>query len=98
MKKFYVSRHPGALEWLGEVAGVDGIPVSHLDLAGVSLGDMVYGTLPVDMVADVCAKGAVYIHIRMNLRSEQRGKELSKQDMYDNGASLICYHVIHSHM
>jgi CRISPR-associated protein Csx16 len=50
---FFVSRHPGALEW----AAQRGIPidhqVEHLDVSAVRPGDSVIGTLPVNLAAGV---------------------------------------------
>ena len=57
MTQIFVSRHPGAIEW-----SLSTLPrarrVAHLDVEDICAGDEVFGTLPVDLAAEVCARGA----------------------------------------
>jgi CRISPR-associated protein Csx16 len=58
MTTFFVSRHPGASAWAAcQGLAVDRL-VAHLDPAEVGAGDTVIGTLPVNLAAAVCGKGA----------------------------------------
>ncbi|MGE3104602.1 MAG: CRISPR-associated protein Csx16 [Lysobacterales bacterium] len=59
MTTFLVTRHPGALHWLRAQGFTDAVHVPHLDLAQVTAGDTVVGTLPVHVVAAVCAHAAL---------------------------------------
>jgi len=83
-----VTRHAGAAEWLHRRGmGVDEV-VAHLDPATVGAGDTVVGTLPVNVVAAICARGARYLHLTVELPAERRGVELSADDLEALGATL----------
>lgn len=88
MTLWIVTRHAGALEWLAR-RGVQGERVvPHLDPAWIQVGDRVVGTLPIQLVAEVCAQGAQYEHISVELPSELRGRELSADTLERHGARL----------
>ncbi len=93
MTTFFVSRHPGAADWLREQGLVVDRRVAHLDPAEVQASDVVIGTLPVNLAAAVCARGARYLHLSLDLPPEWRGRELSVDDMRACGARLEEYHV-----
>lgn len=93
MTTFFVSRHPGALDWAaGEGVVVDRV-VAHLDPETVQPGDVVIGTLPIHLAARVCARGGRYLHLSLELPPEQRGRELSAADLRRFGARLEEYRV-----
>lgn len=85
---YFVSRHPGALAWLLQ----QGIDVDHylvhLDAREVTAGDIVIGTLPIHIAADVHARGADYWHLCLSLPLELRGRELTPEMMDRHGARL----------
>ncbi len=81
MTTWLVTRHPGAREWLARQAFDSCYFVSHLDASVVEPGDLVIGTLPVQLVAAVCARGARYVHLSLNLPASQRGAELTSEQM-----------------
>jgi CRISPR-associated protein Csx16 len=88
MTLYFVSRHPGAQEWAREEnIAVDAL-VEHLDPAQVMPGDTVIGSLPVNLAAEVCERGARYLHLSLELPLTLRGRELSAQDMRRYGARL----------
>jgi CRISPR-associated protein Csx16 len=88
MTLYFVSRHPGAQEWAREEnIAVDAL-VEHLDPAIVMPGDTVIGSLPVNLAAEVCERGARYLHLSLELPLGSRGRELSAQDMRQCGARL----------
>jgi CRISPR-associated protein Csx16 len=94
MTTFFVSRHPGAAAWAqAQGLAVDRL-VAHLDPAGVGAGDTVIGTLPVNLAAAICNKGARYLHLTLELPSDWRGRELSATDMAACGARLEEYRVL----
>lgn len=78
---WFISRHAGAVEW----ARRQGIHVDrvleHLDIEQISTGDRVIGTLPVHLVADVCSRGAHYLHLSIDLSPELRGSELTADEL-----------------
>jgi CRISPR-associated protein Csx16 len=93
MTTFFVSRHPGAVEWAATQGIVVDRVVDHLDVATLRTGDLVIGTLPVNLVADVCARGGRYLHLTLELRADMRGQELRAEDMRAFGARIEEYRV-----
>jgi len=92
MTVWFVSRHDGALEWAKERGILDDSQsvkvVSGIDVEQVALDDYVIGTLPVHLVADICARGAHYLHIAMQVPAGRRGSELSAAEMVEFGATV----------
>lgn len=94
MAIFFITRHPGALDWLNrQDLPVDFI-LSHLDLALIKPGDVVIGLLPVHLAAAVCDSGADYWHLSMELPCEARGRELTADEMEAYGSRLEQFTVI----
>ena len=81
MSVWFVSRHPGAVAWARKQPLAVDHWVSHLDTNRIQKGDIVIGVLPMTAAAAVCAKSARYIALKMNLSEEQRGRELSENDL-----------------
>jgi CRISPR-associated protein Csx16 len=94
MTTYFITRHEGARQW----AENEGFPidrmVDHLDPAEVRPGDRVLGTLPVNLAAEVCARGGRYFHLALDLPPEWRGRELSAGDMARFGAVLREFRVV----
>jgi CRISPR-associated protein Csx16 len=88
MTTYFISRHPGAADW----AEAEGFHVderlAHFDVNSVQLGDRVLGTLPINLVAEVNARGGTYFHLTLVLPADARGKELTADDMRNFGARL----------
>ncbi len=93
MTTLFVSRHPGALQWMQQYGPAFDCHVPHLDTAQVQRGDTVIGTLPVHLAAQVCARGAAYLHLVLPAPQEARGRELSVQELLALGATLQPFHV-----
>lgn len=93
MTTWFVSRHPGALEW----AARQGLQIdrfaTHLDPAEVQGGDTVIGSLPVNLAAVVCHRGGRYLNLSVTLPAELRGKELSADQLERLGARLEEYRI-----
>ena len=93
MTTWFVSRHPGAIEWATrQTLAVDQF-VHHLDPALVRGGDTVMGSLPVHLAAAVCERGARYLHLSVELPEQLRGKELSADQLEQLGANMREYRV-----
>ena len=88
MTTFFVSRHPGAVEWTRRAGISFDVHVEHIDPVSVRQGDTVIGTLPVQGVALVCAQGARYLHLTFDMPEAMRGRELSANDLANFGAQL----------
>lgn len=94
MAYHFVSRHPGAIEWLArQQIQVDHYH-QHLDIEKVATGDRVIGTLPVHLVAEVCERRAEYWHLSVAMPVELRGHELDADQLERLGARL-CSFVVH---
>lgn len=88
MTTYFVSRHPGARDWAAEAGIAVDLVVVHLDPVDVAPGDNVIGSLPVNLAADVCARGARYLHLSLELPAELRGRELTAEQMRELGARI----------
>lgn len=94
MTTWFVSRHPGALHWMQAHGPAFDRHVPHLDPAQVQPGDTVIGTLPVNLAAQVCERGAAYWHLALELPAQARGRELSADELQALGVTLQRFHVI----
>lgn len=95
MTTWLVTRHKGAEKW-ASMAGVcpdAGCVVASLEPQLVAAGDLVVGTLPINIAADIVARGARYLHLSLNVPPEARGQELSPDDMRKYGARLEEYEI-----
>jgi CRISPR-associated protein Csx16 len=86
-----VTRHLGAIEWLKRQGNIAQLVVSHLDTSTLSPGDVVIGTLPINLVAEVCARGARYLHLSLHAPLDLRGQELTVDQLDSAGARLEEY-------
>lgn len=93
MTTFFVTRHPGAADWARQQGLAVDRAVAHLNPAEVQAGDVVIGTLPVNLAAEVCARGGRYLHLTLDLPAAWRGRELSAADMRACAARIEAYHV-----
>ncbi|MDC9728534.1 MAG: CRISPR-associated protein Csx16 [Methyloprofundus sp.] len=93
MTTYFVTRHTGAKQWAIE-QGIDvDFLVEHLNIEGILEGDIVLGSLPVNLVAELNAKGARYFHLSLQLSAALRGTEISAELMRELGAKLEEYSV-----
>ncbi|MDR1367300.1 MAG: CRISPR-associated protein Csx16, partial [Candidatus Accumulibacter sp.] len=81
MTIWFVSRHPGALEWVRKKRILFDRYVPHLDVEAIRTGDEVIGSLPVNLAADICARGATYRHLSLRMTVGDRGRELSATEL-----------------
>ena len=94
MTTYFVSRHPGAVEWARRRGIMVDRHVAHLDTQVITKDDTVIGTLPVNLAAEVCARDARYLHLSVELPPQSRGRELSANELEDLGACLAAY-IVH---
>lgn len=94
MTHWLVSRHQGAIDFINSLGIEIHQQVPHLNLEEVNPGDVIYGTLPIHLAAEVCAKGARYLHLTLNLPFELRGKEISLADLHLANPKLEEFKVI----
>lgn len=89
MKTWFVSRHPGAIEWIKtqKHIKIDEF-VTHLDIEAINKGDTIIGILPFDIAATLCKKGGIFYALLLNQNEDNRGQEHSAQKMHQLGARL----------
>jgi len=91
MTTYFITRHKGALDW-ARWRGIKATHLAHLDVDIIQPKDVVLGTLPISLVAEINQRGARYLHLTIeNLPQEKRGQELSAEDMDAFGAKLEEY-------
>ena len=90
---WFVCRHPGATAWAREQGLAWGKAVTHLRAEDVAAGDEVHGVLPGHIAAVVCARGALYWHLALDLPESLRGREVSHQNISTYGARFVRLHV-----
>lgn len=67
MTTWFISRHQGAIEWVKKQNILIDRFESHLDTSLVQAGDVVIGTLPIHLAAEICQKGAkFYFYLSMS--------------------------------
>ena len=93
MTTSFISRHPGAIEWAKRHALPVDCQIAHFEPHMVQPGDTVIGSLPVNLAAHVCAAGAVYVHLSLELPAHLRGQELSADQLDALGAQLQTYQI-----
>jgi CRISPR-associated protein Csx16 len=93
MTTFFISRHHGALAWIRKHDIAFDRHMPHLDMDDIHPGDVVIGSLPVNLAAEACARGAIYRHLSIKLEAADRGRELSVEEMDACEATLENYHV-----
>nr|WP_245232748.1 CRISPR-associated protein Csx16 [Thiorhodococcus minor] len=90
-RTYFVSRHPGARGWAaGEGLAIDAF-VDHINIDRIRPNDSVIGTLPVNLAAEICARGGHYLHLSLDLQAQMRGQELTAEQMRQCGARLEPY-------
>ena len=94
MATYLVSRHDGTKQWAKARGLRVDYWVEHLDIAGVESGDIIIGTLPMQLAAEVQERGGRYLHLSIDLPAPLRGRELSAEQMNRVGARLEEYRVL----
>jgi CRISPR-associated protein Csx16 len=99
MTTHLVTRHEGTRLWMEELAKDGRLPfaidrwLDHLDLSLLQAGDVVVGTLPLHLAAELHERGIVFWSLDLALPAEYRGKELSVQEMQQFARPFTCYAV-----
>ena len=81
MTTWFIGRHPGALQWIREQGIAFDRHASHLNITQIQPGDTIIGTLPVTLIAQICARSGAYWHLSFAMPEKSRGSELSAADL-----------------
>jgi CRISPR-associated protein Csx16 len=99
MTTYLVTRHEGTRYWARGMAKHGRLPfpidrmVDHLDPSTLKKGDVVVGTVPFHLAADLRERGIEFWALDIDLPPEDRGKELSGVYLATRGARLTRYEV-----
>jgi len=99
MTTYLVTRHEGTRKWVDAMAKHDRLPfaidrmLEHLDTSVLKKGDVVVGTLPIHIAAELHAKGIEFWSLDLHVPPSDRGKELSGLHIAKYGARFTRYEV-----
>lgn len=99
MTTYLVTRHEGTRIWASAMAEHGRLPftidrmVDHLDPESLKKGDVVVGTLPIHVAAELRARGIEFWSLDLHLPPADRGKELSGLYLAKFGARFTRYEV-----
>jgi CRISPR-associated protein Csx16 len=91
MTTYFVTRHPGAVEWAKQQGVKVDKTLSHLtqtEINQITEDDVFIGILPINIVADICNKRGRFFNLSMSLPPEARGRELSAEEMSKYNSSI----------
>jgi CRISPR-associated protein Csx16 len=92
---YLVTRHAGAVQWAAQTGLHYDVHLPHLlTLEQLCKGDIVIGTLPINMVCQLTQKGVRYMHLSLQIPSHLRGVELSAAQLEACHATLQEFQVI----
>lgn len=92
MTTYFITRHRGAVDWLHRHGVAVDCEIQHLaNMDMLQPGDRIYGTLPVNLVADVCARGVRYWHLVLPQTLGERGSDRSAEQMESASATFVEY-------
>ena len=94
MSIYLVSRHLGAVEWMNHMGHHYDKHLTHLDnYDQLSAGDIVIGSLPINLAADLADRGVGYVHLSLSVPEHLRGRELSAEQLSHLDAKLEAFGV-----
>lgn len=96
MTTWFVTRHPGAKVWAEEEGLISAeSPCQVVDSLNpeqdIAPGDVVIGTLPVHLIAEIGERGGRYLHLALNVPPAFRGRELTADDMRAFGCTVRAF-------
>jgi len=90
---YLVSRHPGAIIWCQRQGLMIDTVLPHIHPAIIKQGDVVIGTLPINLAAEVQQASGRYIHLSLRVPYELRGMELTYEQLEEINANLQEYRI-----
>lgn len=93
--RYLVTRHAGALAWMQQQGYSFDQHLTHLPPHfPLQAGDVVIGTLPIPLVAQLTAQGVDYWHLSFAMPAHWRGTELSATQLNQVHAQLTAYRAV----
>ncbi|MBS0212718.1 MAG: CRISPR-associated protein Csx16 [Proteobacteria bacterium] len=99
MTTYLVTRHEGTCRWVEVMAEDDKLPfpidqaIEHLELDSLHKGDIVVGTLPIHVAAQLHERGVKFWALDIDTPPELRGSELGPAELHLCGARLTRYEI-----
>lgn len=94
MTIYVITRHLGALDWVKSKGIYFDIHLEHLmSLNDLQSGDIVIGTLPINIVSKINEMGVRYIHLSLEIPIHLRGMELTMEQFENCNVTLEEYSV-----
>lgn len=89
MATYFVTRHAGAVQWAAATELAYDVHLTHLsNLSAFHHGEVVIGTLPINMVYMLNQRGVRYLHLSLEIPPELRGVELDADQLVACQATL----------
>lgn len=89
MTTYFITRHLGALDWAKSSDVAFDVHLTHLgDDVALKMGDIVIGTLPINIVYKINQMGVRYKHLSLEIPAQWRGLELTREQLLQCSASL----------
>ena len=93
MAVWFISRHKGAIDWIKQQSLQIDRFESHLNVDDIQADDTVIGTLPIHLAAKVCAKGAKFYFLSVNVSQDQRGMELTAEELIAQQCAIEPFYI-----
>ena len=93
MAVWFISRHKGAIDWIKQQSLQIDRFESHLNVNDIQADDTVIGTLPIHLAAKVCAKGAKFYFLSVNVSQDQRGTELTAEELIAQQCAIEPFYI-----
>lgn len=94
MTTYFITRHSGALQWANAHNIHFDVHLEHLvSLDKLQVGDLVIGTLPINIISQINEIGVRYMHLSLTIPPHLRGVELDMSQLNACDATLEEFHV-----
>lgn len=94
MTTYFVTRHCGAVQWANTHGITFDVHLEHLhSIDTLCSGDVIIGTLPINIISQVNEMGVRYVHLSLHIPPHLRGIELNAEQLNACDATLEEFHV-----
>lgn len=94
MTTYFITRHVGALDWAKANDVHFDVHLPHLlNVDELKSGDVIIGTLPINIISQINELGVRYIHLSLDIPPQLRGVELTVEQLNECQATLEEFYV-----